>query len=127
MKVRAYSRDLIIFLSLALFTLINSQQETKWQRFLYHFCTLLHTIAEQNLDEYLQRNDLFEAYGIIKNNPSIINNLDKERILNIFDAIEQKTKEAEENYINKRMAKDGSKESAYLNLILEYQGFSINK
>ncbi len=71
------------------------------------YCTC-NIIAEQNLDEYLQRNDLRGASRIIKNNPSIINNLDKERILKIFDAIEQKTIEAEENNINKRMAEDAS-------------------
>ena len=69
-------------------------------------------VEERNLDTYLQSNDLRGASRIIKNSAPIIN-MDKERIVTIFDAVERKTKEAEENNINKRMAEDINMEYTY--------------
>lgn len=60
-------------------------------------------VEEDMFDEMLQENKLGKATKLLKSKPSLIrvNNL---RLLNIFRAIEKRTKEAEENNINTRMA-----------------------
>lgn len=64
-------------------------------------------IDEEVFDECLQKNNLISATRLIKSPSSIINLDDKQRILDIFKAIERRTMEAEENSINKRIA-DGA-------------------
>ncbi len=58
---------------------------------------------EQKFDILLGKGDLKGATALLESNPSSID-INKERILEIFDKVEERTKEAEENHINKRIA-----------------------
>jgi hypothetical protein len=63
---------------------------------------------EKQFDDYLIKNDLRGATRLISNQSTMINLEDKDRIIDIFSAIERRTMEAEENSINKRIADDAS-------------------
>ena len=58
--------------------------------------------AEEKLDQFLSSNDLRPAIRHLKSHPDL--ELDGERIIEIFHAIEIRTAEAEENNINTRAA-----------------------
>jgi hypothetical protein len=61
----------------------------------------------QSLDSLLEKGNLKSATSLLKHNPNSIQ-MTKERILSIFNAVEERTKEAEENAINKRAADEAS-------------------
>jgi len=63
--------------------------------------------VEASFDQALLKGELKQATRLLENNPSSIN-VNKERMLEIFNAVEERTKEAEENNINKRVADDSS-------------------
>ena len=62
---------------------------------------------EENFDELLLKGKLQSASSLLENNPDAIR-VNKERMLEIFNAIEERTKEAEENHINKRISDESS-------------------
>jgi hypothetical protein len=73
----------------------------------------LHALAEkdvnveENFDRLLNDGNLKAATGLLKNSANTIE-MTKDRFLQVFRAIEDRTKEAEENNINKRLAEAGS-------------------
>ncbi|GFH45687.1 hypothetical protein CTEN210_02161 [Chaetoceros tenuissimus] len=69
------------------------------------FSTLYSQVEESQFDECLSKADLKGAAKILQSSDI---NVTKDRFLEIFNAIEERTKEAEENNINKRVAEEGS-------------------
>lgn len=68
--------------------------------------TTLHSqVEESQFDECLSKANLKGASKILQSSEI---NVTKDRFLEIFNAIEERTKEAEENNINKRVAEEGS-------------------
>lgn len=68
--------------------------------------TNLHSqVEESQFDECLSKANLKGASKILQSSEI---NVTKDRFLEIFNAIEERTKEAEENNINKRVAEEGS-------------------
>ena len=59
----------------------------------------------KKFDKMLSQGELKSATTLLQSDASSIQ-MNKERILQIFNAIEERTKEAEENHINKRIAED---------------------
>ena len=60
---------------------------------------------EEKFDQLLQAGELKSATELLQEKAIALN---RERFLQVFDAIEERTKEAEENHINKRTSEEGS-------------------
>jgi len=61
--------------------------------------------VEDKFDQLLQAGELKSATDLLQKQSMTLN---RERFLEVFNAIEERTKEAEENHINKRTAEEGS-------------------
>lgn len=86
------------------FTTLPRHSQTSF-RFRSTFSTLHSQVEESQFDECLSKADLKGASKILQSSEI---NVTKDRFLEIFNAIEERTKEAEENNINKRVAEEGS-------------------
>lgn len=86
------------------FTTLPSHGQTSF-RIRSTFSTLHSQVDESQFDECLSKADLKGAAKILQSSEI---NVTKDRFLEIFNAIEERTKEAEENNINKRVAEEGS-------------------
>ncbi len=63
---------------------------------------------EKTFDELLQKGDLKKATALLENNLDRSLEMSRERVVEIFAMVEERTKEAEENHINKRIADDAT-------------------
>lgn len=86
------------------FTTLPSHKQTSF-RIRSTFSTLFSQVEESQFDECLSKADLKGAAKILQSSEIHVT---KDRFLEIFNAIEERTKEAEENNINKRVAEEGS-------------------
>lgn len=86
------------------FTTLPRHSQTSF-RIRSTFSTLHSQVEESQFDECLSKADLKGASNFLQSSEI---NVTKDRFLEIFNAIEERTKEAEENNINKRVAEEGS-------------------
>ena len=87
------------------FTTLPRHSQTSF-RIRSTFSTLHSQVVEESqFDECLSKADLKGASKLLQSSEI---NVTKDRFLEIFNAIEERTKEAEENNINKRVAEEGS-------------------
>lgn len=86
------------------FTTLPRHSQTSF-RIRSTFSTLHSQVEESQFDECLSKADLKGASKLLQSSEI---NVTKDRFLEIFNAIEERTKEAEENNINKRVAEEGS-------------------